>query len=108
MDHLISSFSQLNIYEKNIINNIITKNNDNNLDEIINSFEKINISNINTTNATNTTNLEELNESFEKINITENFQKSICSFIDFFKLLRNKKLQCYSNNMNHFTPNWIC
>ena len=39
MDHLISSFSQLNIYEKNIINNIITKNNNNNLDELINSFE---------------------------------------------------------------------
>ena len=46
--------------------------------------------------------------SFDKINITENFQKSICSFIDFFKLLRNKKLNCYSNNMNNFTPNWIC
>ena len=105
MDHLISSFSQLNIYEKNIINNIITKNNDNNLDELINSFEKINISNINTTNLEE---LEELNDSIEKINITENFQKSICSFIDFFKLLRNKKLNCYSNNMNNFTPNWIC
>jgi hypothetical protein len=105
MDHLISSFSQLNIYEKNIINNIITKNNNNNLDELINSFEKINISNINTTNLEE---LEELNDSFEKINITENLQKSICSFIDFFKLLRNKKLNCYSNNMNNFTPNWIC
>ena len=105
MDHLISSFSQLNIYEKNIINNIITKNNNNNLDELINSFEKINISNINTTNLEE---LEELNDSFEKINITENFQKSICSFIDFFKLLRNKKLNCYSNSMNNFTPNWIC
>jgi len=81
MDHLISSFSQLNIYEKNIINNIITKNNNNNLDELINSFEKINISNINTTNLEE---LEELNDSFEKINITENLQKSICSFIDFF------------------------
>ena len=99
MDTLISSFSQLNIYERNIINNIITKNN-NNLDELINSFENINI---------NSLNLDELNESFEKINIsniTENLEKSICSFIDFFKLLRNKK-KC-NNSMNHCMPNWIC
>ena len=102
MDNLIDSFSQLNIYEKNIINKIIIKNNDN-LDELINSFEKINIAN------NNTLNLEELNDSFEKINIsniTENFQKSICSFINFFKLLRNKK-QC-NNSMIHCIPNWIC
>ena len=46
MDNLISSFSQLNIYERNIINNIITKNN-NNLDELINSFENININSLN-------------------------------------------------------------
>jgi hypothetical protein len=107
MDNLISSFSQLNIYEKNIINNIIIKNNNNNnnIDELINTFENISI---------NTLDLEELNDSFEKINITnleklnitENFQKSICSFIDFFKLLRNKK-QC-NNSISHCMPNWIC
>ena len=102
MDNLISSFSQLNIYERNIINNIITKNN-NNLDELINSFENINI------NSLNLDELNELNESFEKINIsniTENFEKSICSFIDFLKLLRNKK-KC-NNSINYCMPNWIC
>ena len=99
MDDLINSFGKLNISEKIIINKIIDDNN--NLDDLIESFEKINIS-------------EKINKDFYNLNdyevnnthiITGNFKKTVNIFIDFFKILRNKE-RC-STYSNFIRPKWI-
>jgi hypothetical protein len=90
MEELVSSFSQLNISEKKIINKIIIENNE--MDDLIGSFEKINISN-----------LDEIKKI--DINLTENFQKTVIVFINYFKILQNKG-RC-NVGVNFIMPKWI-
>lgn len=86
MDELIDAITQLNISEKKIINKIIDKND--NLDNLIESFEKFNISD------------SENND----ICITENFNKTVTKFINFFKSIKEKEKCC--PKISNIIPIW--
>ncbi len=81
MDDIINSFSKLNISEKKIIGKIIKENDD--IDNLIESFEKINI---------------------KDTTVSENFDKLISKFVNFFKSLKEKE-ECHPK-ISRIIPNW--
>ncbi len=80
MEKIIESFENLTVSEKKIFNYIVKKDN---IDEIIDSFQKLKINK----------------------NISHNLKKTINIFTNYINILKNKKRCIY--NLNNKSPKWV-